>query len=132
MDLRQLLLDAFQATSLLIVFITVLFGLRYQTIIEDINKDVPTGNLAKRREKRRLWGSFFINIFTQVIMIGLISYLFLPLIFKIVRINGLQICFWNFDFLTTAFIFVTIYIWIFFIWTIVLGYKILKKIRTKL
>ena len=131
MDIRQLLLDVFQATSLIIVFITVLFGIRYQTIVDDIQKDVPTGELAKIREKSRLWRSFFINIFTQIIMTGMISYLFIPLVVKIVIVYDFQISVWNFDFLPTAFIFIAIYIWNFFVWTIILGFRMLKKILAR-
>lgn len=128
MDFRQELLDVFQATSLLIVFITVLFGLKYQVIIEDIKKEIPNGESAKKREKNRLTKSFFMNILTQIILLGSTSYIFLPIAVRIMVASEFRINFWNFDFLQTAYVMISIWLWVFFVWILWLAYKMIKKI----
>jgi len=43
MTLRQETLDAFQATSLILVFVTVFFNIKYPLIIENLNLKIgPT------------------------------------------------------------------------------------------
>jgi flagellar biosynthesis protein FlhB len=121
------IIDSFSAISVLLVFIIMLFTLRYPKIIADINKEIPRKEKIKEREreKRRLKSSFIINCMPQTVLLGITAYLFLPL--SIYIIKNSQFSFWNFDFLITIFIFISGWIWSFFIWSLVLGLKILFK-----
>lgn len=129
MNLHQEILNIFQVTSLIMVFITVLFGLRYERIINDIDRDIPNGERAKQRELKKLWSSFYINLLPQLVFTGIISYMILPLTVRIITVSRFHL--WNFDFLITAFMVVVIWIWFFFAWALSLSYKILKKIHNK-
>lgn len=128
MDLRQQLLDIFQATSLLIVFVTVLFGLRYQVIIADLNSNVPNGESARKREKSRLIKSLFMNIVFQIILLGSTAYMFLPMAVRIIMASGFRIYLWNFDFLQTAYVLISVWLWAFFSWILWLTVRMVKKI----
>lgn len=127
MDLKSIIIDSFSATSVLLVFVIMLFSLRYPKIIEDIDKEIPREEKTREceREKRRLMHSFIINCIPQTLLLGITIYLFLPLTIYIIKNS--QFSFWNFDFNITMFIFVVGWIWIFFIWSFILGLRVLLK-----
>ncbi len=127
MDFKSSIIDSFSATSVLLVFIIMLFSIRYPQIIQDINKEVPRKEKTKEceHEKRRLMHSFLINCLPQTILLGITNYLFLPLTIHIIKNS--QLSFWNFDFILTIFLFVVGWIWIFFIWSIILGLRVILK-----
>jgi len=127
MDFIRIIIDSFSATSVLLVFIIMLFSLRYPQIMQDINKEVPRKEKTKEceREKIRLMNSFIINCLPQIILLGITNYLFLPLTIHIIKNSRFN--FWNFDFIITIFLFVVGWIWIFFIWSIILGLRVILK-----
>jgi hypothetical protein len=128
-DLDKILLDAFQASSIILVFVTILFGLRYPAIVNEVNReDILSGDLAKRREKKRLWNNFFVNCFPLVFISLWCSYLFLPLFIKVLQNTHFSL--FEFDFLPTAFVFVSFWVWLLTVWSIFLSFLFIKRIRS--
>jgi len=127
--LKQIILDAMQATSVILVFVTLLFGLKYSIIKADIEKEVPgAGEIAKKNEKQRLKSSFIVNCLPQLILFGVSSYIFLPLTVKIIQSSKFDL--WNFDVLSTAFVSVVLWVWALFLWSLWLSVKLLLKINS--
>lgn len=126
MSLQALTLDTFQATGLILVFVTLLFGMKYPKIMSDINKENPNGELARKRERKRLLSSFILHCLPQILFYAIASYLFLPLALQIVMQSTFRL--WNFNFILTAYIIITIWIWSILIWIIVLSFKMLLKV----
>lgn len=129
LDLDKQILDAFQASSIILVFVTILFSIRYPKIIEEINKEeIPTGDLAKKREKKRLIQVFMLNCFPLVFILIWCSYLFIPMFITV--INNTKINLFHFGFLPTAFVFVVFWVWFLFIWSFWLSCFLYKKISS--
>lgn len=128
MDLK-LIIDSFSAISVMLVFVVMLFSLRYPIIIKDMDMEIPEIEKTKKRERerKRLKHSLVVNCVPQIAAFGIIAYLFLPLTINI--INNTRLCIWNFDFIITVFMFVVVSIWFFFIWSFILGLKIFCKMR---
>lgn len=83
MNIHQEILNICQATSVLLIFITMIFNLRYNTIVTDIEKELPNGKKARIRERRRVLHSFLINCLPQILFSGIVFYVFLPTVFEI-------------------------------------------------
>lgn len=131
-SIRNSVNEALSATNVLLVFVVMLFSLRYPIIIKDINREKPRTELVREREreKRRLIQSLTINCMPQIILIGITAYIFLPMTLYILKNSKFNL--WNFDFVITIFIFVVFWIWIFFIWSILLGLRVfIKAIKLK-
>lgn len=120
-------MEAFQASSIILVFVTILFGIRYPIIIKEItDEDIPNGELAKKREKKRIKHSFLINCLPLNFVLLWCSYLFIPIFIKILKLTHINL--FNFDFLPTSFVFVAIWIWILTLWSICLSILFAKRI----
>ena len=121
------ILNTFQATSLILVFVTLIFTVNYPKIIADINTNLPSGRMAIKREKRRLKNSLFKRCLPQILFFGISSYIFLPLFVNIVTSFDLNL--WNFDFVPTAYILITFWIWYIFLWSLFLTIQLLSNIK---
>ena len=130
MEFKYLILDSFSAIGLILVFISVLFDVKYKKIYEDINENIPHGDEAKKNERIRLKTNIFRNNVPIIFFSGISFYLLLPLAVKIM-VNS-TISLWEFNFLATAYFFIFIWIGVVFIWSLYLCFKIIKKINNKL
>lgn len=130
MEFKYLILDSFSAIGLILVFISVLFDVKYKKIYEDINENIPNGDEAKKNERIRLKTNIFRNNVPIIFFSGISFYLLLPLAVKIM-VNS-TISLWEFNFLATAYFFIFIWIGVVFIWSLYLCFKIIKKINNKL
>lgn len=128
MTLRQETLDAFQATSLILVFVTVFFNIKYPLIIENLNLKIPEGKKARRNLKDKMKKNLYINNLPTLILNGASFYLFLPLTIKTIKTTNFQI--FEFNILSTSFVFIEFWIGIFFIWAAILLVKTIKKINS--
>jgi len=128
-DLSQNIKDSFDAIEIILVFIFVLFDIRYPKIVKDINADIPIAEriIARKQHHEKLIHSFLINSLPLIFINGFILYLLLPLVVQVFLTSKLDL--WNFDFLRTSLILVFIFIFIFFTWSLYLGIKYLGKIR---
>lgn len=125
-DLAQEIQAAFQVISLILVFVTVFFGLRYSRINEHLGEVTPAGEKAKERLRRKLKESLLINCAPLLVVNGIATYLFLPLFVRVLKRMHLEL--WDFSFTYYSFIFIVLLIFIFFLWSVYLAAKLVKRI----
>jgi hypothetical protein len=125
-SLVQEIQSAFQAISLILVFVTVLFGLRYGRINENLAETIPAGQIAQKRLKRKLKESLLINCVPLLVINGGASYLFLPLFLRVIQ--EMQFKPWDFSFSYCSFISIVLLIFAAFIWSVLLTGKMVKRI----
>lgn len=113
--------------SLILVFITVFFDLRYPQIIKDIRKGIPSGEKAKKDLKLGLTNSLLTKSL-PIVLINLLSfYLFLPSVIEIIKSYKLSL--WNFDFAVSTFVFVAFLISIYLFWSLYLFVLLIIRIN---
>ena len=125
--LQEKILAASELISLILVFTTILFDIRYPQIQEDLRKEAPTGPIALKRFKSELmqsllWKSlplFFVNAF--------VFYMFLPSLHEILITTRLNL--WRFDFIVTAFTFIALAELLLAVWAAYLSIKLIQRIR---
>jgi hypothetical protein len=119
----------FQAISLILVFVTIFFSLVYSKIEKNRNNDIPPLNQIKERQKQKdlLAKDLAIYCFPLVLLNGFSFYLMSPLAIKIVSISKFMV--WDFDFMRTAYILITLLIGAYFLGSLSLLVKHIKAIR---
>lgn len=104
MSLRDQVLQTFDALNLLLVFLSVLFGIRYSEVIDCLTEEIPYGDNAIRRLRNRTRVIFWTGcVPVMVISIGA-SLLFLPLAFEV--LSTCRFSPWYFDPIVSGFVFV--------------------------
>ena len=125
-EIQSEILAVSRLISLILVFVTVLFGIRYPQVLEDLRKDIPEGERAKERHRDRLSRRLALDMVPMLLVTFFASYLFLPLVFRIISVYEFKL--WDFDIVVSAFVFITICIWFFFGWASLLSIKLLLRI----
>lgn len=127
-DLNTLLNDSFDAISILLVFVTVLFSIRYPEIKTVLEEPLLTGKpKALERQKKNIKSVLLIKWLPVVTINFIVVYSMIPLAINI--ISQSTISFFNFDFIRTAFILIWYLNIAFFIMSILLLSKLINKIR---
>jgi len=126
MEIKESILEAFQATSLILVFLSMLFTINYPKIINDLNLEIRNGERAKKKQKDKLIKKFLIHCVPTFLLSLSSLYLFSPLTLKIIK--NIEFKLWNFSFLPMSFLFIVIWVCFIFIWITILTYKVLNKI----
>lgn len=130
MDLRQEILDGFQAASLLLVFVVMLFTLRYPTIITAIEKELP--DVAKVAERQRVARELRGVLWAQCVPPAVVSFaavcLMTPLAIRAVTASAFWS--WTSGFLEKTYVFITILNWAVFVWTVILGVRLACRVRS--
>ena len=121
--------NAFQALSVILVFVTVLFGVKYPQFCADIDSKMPDPRLGKELHSyiQRLKINFISNLIPIMIVNVTCSYLVMPTVYKIVITSSFNLI--DFDFLKTAFVMVAGLIYLFTIYTFYIGYQYVNMIR---
>jgi hypothetical protein len=129
-DLSEVIKTSFEAISLILIFVFVLFDLRYPQIMEDLAKEIPLATRTKERIKHKsnLTKTLFLKSIPLVAILGVILYLFLPTSIRVLSESEFQL--WRFDLLRTAFLIVFGLIFIFFVWSVVLLLRLVSRIKT--
>ncbi len=109
-DLHTEILDTFQALTIFVAFVTILFALRYPTIVVAASTDLPDASkpqarLIEQRRRRSIFWSQCVPLFSLTLIP---SYLFLPLFIRVLRESRLKM--WDFDPVRTGYLFLTLYI----------------------
>ena len=127
-NVNQLIKDSFDVISLILVFAFVLFELRYPQIIRELEKEIPPKDrkIERDEQKGKLIRVLVISNAPLIVIYGFLFYLFLPLSVKVISESGISL--WQFDFVRTAFVFIVVWIIIFWIWSIALAVKVVKRI----
>lgn len=115
-----------ESVNLILIFITVLFSIRYPQIIDDIKREIPSGTKAKKHIKDQLINSLVVKCFPILLINFFSCYLFLPSVINIV--TKYELVLWGFDFALTAFMFISFLIFFFFVWSVFLFIKLLLQI----
>ena len=126
-EIQSIILAISRFISLILVFVTVLFGIRYPQVQADIKEEIPAGQKAKDRLRARLSKRLYIDMAPMLLITFFSSYLFLPLMIRI--FNAYEFKLWDFDIVITAFVFITICIWFFFGWALLLSLKLMLRIN---
>lgn len=128
MNLERQASDALLATSVLLVFVTLLFTLRYPTISADLERDEPVG---KSREAAKQSAEIRIRLITQLlpVLIGSVAlaYLLAPLAVEIITSSRLEL--WSFNIVLTALTMIETWTLAIASWSIYLGIRMLAKLR---
>ena len=119
--------DSLQALTIFVAFVTVLFGLRYPAIAAALGRPLsgPDKPIARKNEKKELRRLFWSQCAPLALLAGAPAYLFLPLSVRIVRESSFSP--WNFDTLKTGFVLLTVYLAVFFGWSLYLSIRLALK-----
>jgi len=127
-DLDEGIRAAFEATSLLLVFVAVLFGVRYPQITKDLEEEPKEESAeAKGTLRHQLCTSLLANCLPLVVIDGAVFYLFLPLAVRIVRESRFDA--WGFDFARTTFLVIAGLVLLFFVWSVYLAVQLARRIK---
>lgn len=127
-ELNIILNETFNAISILLVFVTVLFSIRYpeikEVLDEPLQKDKPK---ALKRQKNKIKKDLFSKWLPVVILNLIVVYTMTPLAFKTLVQSSLSLL--NFDFIRTTFILVWYFIIAFSISSLTILIKLYKKVK---
>jgi hypothetical protein len=126
MDLRQEILDGFQAASLLLVFVVMLFTVRYPTIISALNRELPNrAKPAERQSVRQEYRSILvIQCLPLLVTSGIVTYLMVLLAARTVVASDFRL--WTSGFLEQGYVLVTAWNAVFFVWAVVLSVQVIR------
>ncbi len=127
-ELSNSIKNSFDVISLILVFAFVLFDIRYPQITHNLDVDIPPKIREIEREKYRtkLKQSLYWHIFPLILIYSILFYIQLPLFVRVISESNLQL--WNFDFLRSAFFAIIVLIFIFLVWSVYLGIRLLYRI----
>jgi len=130
-NLQEQALLAFQALTMFVAFVTVLFGIRYTSLLATATDALPDASTSEKRknEQKRRRKVLWVQGLPLVSLTGVSVFLFLPLAIRIVDHHQFRL--WNFDLIIEAYVFLAAYMFIFFIWTLVLNIQIVIKAFNK-
>lgn len=121
--------NSFDAISLILVFVFVLFDVRYPQITKQLQKDIPPKERKIEREnfRKEIKECLIRSDIPLTVITGILLYLFLPLLIQVFQNS--RFVFWGFDFARTAFVIVFGLIFFFFAWSAYLGYLLVRMMR---
>lgn len=127
--LTPLIKDSFAVISLILVFVFVLFDVRYPQITRLLQKDIPPAErkIERNATRKEIKEGLIRFSLPLAVIDGILLYLLLPLLVQVIQNSRLAV--WNFDFARTAFVIIFGLIIFFFSWSIYLSYLLIKKIR---
>lgn len=126
--LRNEVLDSLQTLTIFVAFVTVLFGLRYPDISKKLREPLPDKKSkceAWKDARKNLRTPFWSQCFVLVILTVIPAYLFLPLSIRVMENSRFSL--WDFDTLETGFVLLTVYLVVFFVWSLYLGIEFAVK-----
>lgn len=123
---RQLIQDSLSALSVVLVFVTVLFGIKYPIIVADFTPRDVRGEGALADERQRLIKSFLANTI-PVVVSNIIAFLvILPLTVQFIRDGSLSLL--GPDILPNLFLFISVWQLILAVWSFYLLIRALVTI----
>lgn len=127
MELGVLILNTFEAIGVILVFVTLLFSMKYPVVVEILELECPEGEKAKKRFKSRLKRSIVTDCLPVLFLAATSFYVLLPLAVEILCRGKISL--WGLDMLPLAYLIITLWLFVLTIWTVFLTYKVIRKIR---
>lgn len=127
MDNTSDIANGFQALSVLLVFNSMLFTIKYPQFLSELSEEKPELRNALDDYKKRLRMTFYSSLL-PVLMLNFISaYLVSPTAWKFILNSTLSLL--DFDFFKTAFVLVSCLLYIVTGWSGWIGWNYFKLIR---
>lgn len=128
MSIRERAEGAFLALSVLLVFVSLLFTLRYAEIAQDL---MPEDLGEKQREKRRRVRELKIRLVSHLlpVVVGSVALVWLLAPLTLDILNTSQLDLWGFDVFLSAVVVVEAWVMGLAIWSSVLAARMIGKIR---
>lgn len=125
-DLNSVLESSFDGISLLLVFVTVLFSLRYPEMIDILEERIEKGK-PKNLEKQiqTIQKGILVKWLPVVCLTFIVAYSSAPLAIEVIKSSRIELL--NFDFVRTSFILIWYVNIGFFVGSIVLLLRLFKK-----
>lgn len=127
MGISEEITFSFQAAQVLLVFVIFLFTIVFTEIQKTINKNIPKRTKDHKNYLKDLKTVAKPKSILLIVLLATVSYLFSPLFFRVISDSKFKI--WDFDFLRTSFVLITILIFSVFIWSIILYVQLNKRIK---
>lgn len=119
--------NALDAISVVLILVTVVFGLKYPLIARDLRAQEPLREQTKARQRFRahLWVSVLTNGVPLLLLVGGSAYVLSPLTWAIVTHCRFRP--WGFDVVITAFVLINGALWALFAWALTLTTLLIRK-----
>lgn len=127
MGITEEITFSFQAAQVLLVFVIFLFTIVFTEIQKTINKNIPKRTKDHKNYLKDLKTVERPKSILLIVLLAAVSYLFSPLFFRVISDSTIKV--WDFDFLRTSFVLITILIFSVFIWSIKLYMQLNKRIK---
>jgi hypothetical protein len=124
-DLDSEIQIAFGATEVLLVFVTVLFGIRYPQIVAHLAERWPAQVERYAEHKRLLLVTLVKDCMVTVVLAAAMIYLYAPAIAAVGASSSISII--EFDFTRTAFVFIWCLLWGIWSWAYILACLVWKR-----
>lgn len=125
MELTDEIERAFDATGLILVFVTVWFGLSVQAVHGELELGIPAGSHARKERRRKIMRTFLIHCAPLLAAYATTAYLFLPITTSIIEESEFSV--WDFDFQRTAFVIVHFTLVLFLAYSVWLARRLGRK-----
>jgi hypothetical protein len=120
--------DSFDAASLLLVFVTVLFGIRYAEVHQLLDASAEQNPKARSRQRANIVSGIVGKLAPFLVLAMLPAFIFLPTTVEAIRSSDFHL--WNFDLVVTGFVAVACLMWGFVLWGIHTLYLLARKWRS--
>jgi len=126
-DISSRVGDVFDSISVLLVFVSVLFGVRYPEIQKELDGNPPAagGGTTQKEYQKGILTTFLIRCIPVLVLSGVIAFIFTPLTLDVLRSTDVDLG--DFDPILTAFVVICLLLWSLFIWAIVLAIRVFCK-----
>lgn len=121
--------SAFTTLGLMLVFVFVLFDVRFPQITAKIEAEIPDKSLVRAREihRRELRKCLWQKSAPLAAVYAAVVYLMLPLLVQVIASSRLDLL--HFDFLRTGFVLIFLFALGFFVWSLLLAARLIAKIH---
>jgi hypothetical protein len=128
MSIREQAEGVFLALSILLVFVSLLFTLRYPEITQDL---IPEDLGEKQREKRRRVRELKTRLVSHLlpVVVGSVTLVWLLAPLTIDILGESQLDLWGFDVVLSAVVLVELWVLGLAIWSSILTIRMIRKIR---
>jgi hypothetical protein len=124
---EQSLVDGSQVVSVLLVFLSILFGIKYQQVVSVLSLEIPDATLTSDREtfREKQWNCLISDVLPVGVPSLILATLLAPASLRIV--TGSNMTFLNLDMVRTLFVGVELSILAAVLWSIAVSCRLLSR-----